>query len=97
MTAMAARVHVWVTGRVQGVWFRGYTEHWASSLALGGWVRNLGDCRVEIVAEGERAALEEFVDRLRTGPPAARVERLEVRWEEPNGEFVDFRVVRPAY
>ncbi|MBN2206743.1 MAG: acylphosphatase [Candidatus Aminicenantes bacterium] len=94
---MAARLHAWVSGRVQGVCFRDYVQRRAGALALTGWVRNLGDGRVEVVAEGGRSALDELADRLRTGPPAARVDALEIRWEEPAGEFGDFRIVRADY
>ena len=55
---MNARVHFFVSGRVQGVAFRGYIRKWAQELGLQGWVRNLYDGRVEAVAEGERAVLE---------------------------------------
>jgi len=88
-----ARVHVWVSGRVQGVCFRDFAERWGSMLGLTGWVRNLWDRRVEIVAEGDKAGLERLLERLRVGPPSARVEDFEVRWEEPSGEFSDFRIV----
>lgn len=93
MATMTARVHVWVSGRVQGVCFRDFAQRWASSFALGGWVRNLGDNRVEVLAEGDREGLELLLERLRIGPRAARVENLEVRWEDPRGEFVDFRII----
>jgi acylphosphatase len=88
-----ARVHVWVSGRVQGVCFRDFAERWGSMLGLTGWVRNLWDRRIEIVAEGDRAGLEQLLEHLRIGPPSARVEGLEVRWEEPSGEFSNFRIV----
>jgi acylphosphatase len=97
MSAMTARFHAWVSGRVQGVCFRDLAARWARSLALSGWVRNLADGRVEVAAEGERAGLERFLDLLRTGPPAARVDDVEVRWEEPGGEPEGFRIVRSAY
>lgn len=67
-----------VTGRVQGVWFRGWTVDQAGALGLDGWVRNRSDGSVEILASGPEAALAELVRRCRRGPPAARVERVEV-------------------
>ena len=94
---MTARVHVWLSGRVQGVCFRGFAEDRASALGLTGWIRNLWDRRVEVVAEGDRAGLEAFLDDLRTGPPAARVDAAEVRWEKPSDEFPDFRIVSSGY
>jgi len=94
---MTVRVHAWVSGRVQGVCFRDFAERCAVLLALKGWVRNLGDGRVEVMAEGEREAADRFLDRLRAGPPAARVEGVEVRWEEPVGGLGVFRIVRSVY
>jgi acylphosphatase len=71
-------VHVYVEGRVQGVWFRGWTEDTATGLGLSGWVRNLRDGRVEAVFQG----LDEAVDRMtalcHVGPPHARVTSVEV-------------------
>jgi len=78
-----ARAHVWVSGRVQGVWFRGSTEDRARELGLGGWVRNLPDGRVEAVFEGDPDAVERAVAFVRRGPPAARVADVEVDREEP--------------
>lgn len=87
-----ARAQIIVSGRVQGVFFRDNTRRWAAALGLTGWVRNLWDGRVEAVAEGEREKVEELIDRLRTGPPLARVESVDVTWGEYKGEFPDFRV-----
>lgn len=89
---MLARAHILVSGRVQGVCFRGYTERWASDVKLTGWVRNLGDGRVEIVAEGDRANIEKLLALVRNGPPSARVSRTELEWQEWRGEFSEFRV-----
>ena len=65
-----------VTGRVQGVWFRGWTVAVATRLDLAGWVRNRRDGSVEILADGDSAALDALMDRCREGPPAARVDDL---------------------
>jgi acylphosphatase len=89
---MLSRVHVIVSGRVQGVAFRYYARRWAISLSLTGWVRNLFDGRVETVAEGDRKHLEEFISLLGEGPGTAVVENVECRWEEPLGEFDGFRI-----
>jgi acylphosphatase len=67
-----------VTGRVQGVWYRGWTVDAARALGLSGWVRNRRDGSVEILAEGPEAALDALVGHCRQGPPAAQVERVEV-------------------
>jgi acylphosphatase len=70
--------HLFVRGRVQGVGFRWHTRAEARALGLAGWVRNLPDGRVEAWVEGEEAALERFLAWIRRGPPAARVDALEV-------------------
>ena len=84
------RVRVIVHGMVQGVFFRANTMREANLLRLTGFVRNLPDGTVEAVAEGPREALEQFVDWCRHGPEMARVERLDVNWEEPSGEHRGF-------
>jgi acylphosphatase len=79
------RRHLWVRGRVQGVWYRGSCAEQAWALGISGWARNLPDGRVEIVAEGDPEALDKLVEWCRHGPPAARVTAVEVRAEEPEG------------
>jgi acylphosphatase len=86
------RLHLWVSGRVQGVFFRGATADEARVLAITGWARNLADGRVEIVAEGPRRALVRLAAWSHEGPPAARVTHVEEEWSEFLGEFRDFRV-----
>jgi len=85
-----ARVHVVVSGRVQGVAFRAYTVDEARDLGVRGWVRNLPDGRVEAEAEGERPAVEALVAFCRRGPPAARVEGVVVRWSQFRGDLPAF-------
>lgn len=87
-----ARVHTFATGLVQGVAFRYHAVQRARELGLAGWVRNLSDGRVEIVAEGEKPVLERFVSWNRHGPRTARVDDLAVQWEDFCGEFADFTV-----
>ncbi|WP_410474631.1 acylphosphatase [Guyparkeria sp. TX1] len=84
------RRHVHVSGRVQGVFFRDFTRQQAQALGLAGWVRNLDDGRVEAVFEGDTATVSTMLEKLRDGPPRARVEDLAVREEPPEGlgEFV---------
>jgi len=89
---MNARAHIFLSGRVQGVNFRGYTHRLANELSLCGWVRNLYDGRVEVVAEGEKADVEALIDKMKSGPPRARIESMDVRWEEFSAEFQEFRV-----
>jgi len=87
-----ARAHVIVSGRVQGVWFRGTARQEALARGLSGWVRNRPDGTVEAVFEGSRRAVESMVAWCYRGPRLARVESVQVRWEEPTGEFSTFSV-----
>jgi acylphosphatase len=84
------RVHILVSGRVQGVGFRFFTAARARSLGVGGSVRNLPDGRVEIVAVGERSALEAFVATVRTGPPGAAVRDARVDWTDDPAKIQEF-------
>lgn len=86
------RVHIWVSGRVQGVFFRASTRDEALRLGLVGWVRNLPDGRVELVAEGPAGAVEDLINWCRKGPPSARIGRVEVQEAEPTGEYQGFDV-----
>ena len=91
--AVNARAHVYVSGRVQGVFFRAETAELAEHLDLCGWVRNLSDGRVEAVFEGDQENVEKAVDFCRHGPPGARVLSLDVKWEDWKGEFQYFRMI----
>jgi len=81
-----------VQGRVQGVSFRYYTMEMARRLNVRGYVRNRWDGSVEVVAEGEEARARKLLEWLHTGPRWARVDRVEVEWGEPTGEFKRFEV-----
>jgi len=80
-----ARKHVWIGGRVQGVWFRQSCADAAKQAGVCGWVRNLPDGRVEAVFEGSDSAVEQIVGWCRHGPPRAVVSMVEVTAEEPEG------------
>jgi len=86
------QVQLLVRGRVQGVFFRASTQREAQRLALAGWVRNLPDGSVEILAEGDENRLNDLVAWAHRGPPAARVDHVEVRWGDFVGGASDFRV-----
>jgi acylphosphatase len=86
------RAHLFVSGEVQGVFFRASTRAVARQLGLAGFVRNLWDGRVEIVAEGEDEAVQKLVEWARVGPPHAQVTDVEVKDEEATGEFQGFSV-----
>ncbi|BAC91934.1 acylphosphatase [Gloeobacter violaceus] len=91
--ATAVRAHVWVGGKVQGVYFRAATREAAQRQGVAGWVRNLPDGRVEAVFEGPPAAVQRLIDWCRQGPPAAVVEQLRVAYELPEG-LTHFEVLR---
>jgi acylphosphatase len=82
---MAVRKRVVVSGRVQGVWFRGTTEQRAREFGVAGWAKNCSDGSVEVVAEGEPEAVDRLVEFLREGPRRAEVAAVDVADEEPEG------------
>ena len=86
------RLHLLISGRVQGVFFRGATADEARGLGLTGWVRNLPDGRVEIVAEGQRRNLDMLAAWAHQGPRSARVTDVVEEWSESTGEFSVFSV-----
>jgi acylphosphatase len=88
------RAHLFVRGKVQGVFFRRSMKEVATQYGVVGWVRNRSDGRtVEAVLEGPRDAVEKVIEWAKVGPPGARVEAVEVHWEEYRGEFQDFRIL----
>lgn len=89
---MAKRAHVFVSGKVQGVYYRSYAEDAARRLGVRGWIRNLSDGRVEAVFEGEDDAVEDMIRWCWQGSPMSRVDKVEVEWEPYRGEFQDFSV-----
>lgn len=87
-----ARLEAVIKGRVQGVSFRYYTLRRARELGLTGYVRNLWNGEVEVVAEGPRPDVDALLGFLRVGPRAAFVTKVEVRWPTPAGTFDRFEV-----
>ncbi len=87
------RLTVKVRGRVQGVFFRHAAQIRAGELGLTGWARNEDDGSVTIMAEGNEAKLNEFLDWCRHGPPLARVEDSRTTWQEATGEFTQFEIL----
>ena len=90
MTIPEARCHAFVVGVVQGVGFRYFVMDAAVDVGAVGWVRNLRDGRVELVAEGSRSGLETLLTQVRRGPRVGRVDRVDEVWEEAAGEFHSF-------
>jgi acylphosphatase len=75
--------HVRVIGRVQGVFFRAWTQQQAEELGVAGWARNCQDGSVEAHLAGEESAVQQLIDRLHDGPPSAVVNQVEVTELEP--------------
>lgn len=90
---MQERVHIFVDGRVQGVFFRKTMMDLARNLGVTGWVRNLKNGSVEAVVEGERRKLEEIIEFCHAGPQGARVSKVTVEWSLFRGEFRNFRIL----
>jgi acylphosphatase len=86
------RAHVLISGRVQGVGFRAYARDRARAAGVEGWVRNLSDGHVEAIFEGTRSAVQRLVTWCYSGPANARVEKVEVSWEEPTGKEGGFSI-----
>ena len=89
---MTERVHLRVTGRVQGVYYRASTRERARTLGLSGWVRNTADGAVEIEAEGPADAVQKLVAWCNEGPPAARVRDVEMKSIPASGDATSFEV-----
>lgn len=87
------RVHLLISGDVQGVGYRTWARKQARDLGLVGWVKNREDGTVEVVAEGAKKELEELANRCKRGPDFAWVEKMEAVWEKSTDEFVGFEVV----
>jgi len=81
--SLARRVRV--TGRVQGVWFRAWTQDQANELGIAGWVRNCDDGAVEAHIEGGPDPVDRLIEKMRSGPPAARVDNLQLEDVAPEG------------
>jgi acylphosphatase len=87
------RVKIVVSGRVQGVYFRLFTQNKAKHLAINGTVQNLPDGRVEIFAEAEHVMVDKFIKWCSKGPVTARVDKIEVTELEPQHDFTSFSII----
>ena len=88
----SVRARVLIHGHVQGVAYRAFARAAALRCGVRGGVRNLTDGRVEAEAEGDRKAIEAFLECLKVGPPQAKVDALDIEWQSPTGLPVDFRI-----
>jgi acylphosphatase len=90
-----ARLHAVVEGYVQGVGFRVFVSNTAEQLGLSGWVRNRWNGDVEVVAEGQRSALDSLITALYKGPRSSHVTKVATEWLLASGEFSGFHI-RPT-
>lgn len=88
------RAHIYVSGLVQGVFFRANAASKAQSLDLSGWVKNLPDGRVELTVEGDTEQVNQMIEWCKIGPPAAEVQNVEIETQPYTGEFNSFAVIR---
>ncbi len=93
----AKRINAIVSGRVQGVGFRYFVLRVAGKLGVTGWVRNLGDGDVQVMAQGPPQVLEQLLLHLRQGPPAAYVQNVSAEWEEPDPNLDSFELKVTSY
>ncbi len=89
---MVKRANLFVSGDVQGVFFRANTKEKAEALGLVGWVANMPGGSVNILAQGEEADLTELINWCRSGPGFAKVDKVEVKWEKVKDEFKNFEI-----
>lgn len=86
------RIHLIISGDVQGVGFRSWVREEARKFGLTGWVKNREDRTVELVVEGEESVLRELIELCRRGPEVAWITGVQVKREEASGEFINFEV-----
>ncbi len=89
---MIKQAKVVFAGRVQGVWFRAFTSEAATGAGLTGWVRNLPNGSVEALFEGEEETVKAVIEKCRQGPPSARVDHMEINWDDAGNEFGAFTI-----
>ncbi|MEM2210214.1 MAG: acylphosphatase [Nitrososphaerales archaeon] len=87
------RAHVYVSGLVQGVFFRSNTRKQALKRGVCGWVKNLPDGRVEAIFEGDENMVKEMIEWCKIGPPGAEVSNVEVHWEDYRNEYDTFEIL----
>ena len=89
---MKRRVHVFYSGRVHGVGFRLTAEETAHGVGVVGWVKNLRDGRVELLAEADEETLTQFLDAIQTGPMKKFIQRADISWSDASGTFDEFEI-----
>jgi len=89
---MKSTVHVVISGRVQGVWFRANTKQKAEQLGMTGWVRNTADGKVEALFEGDEKHIQEMIDWCHRGPPMAQIDNVEITEQSSSNGFDGFSI-----
>jgi len=89
---MISCVHVLISGRVQGVWYRAFTKQKAEQLGIKGWVRNASDGKVEAIFEGEENKIDQMIDWCYKGPPLAKIKDIEIKKQQATNAFEDFSI-----
>lgn len=89
---MIVRAHLYLTGQVQGVFFRSSARSQAKLKGVRGWVKNLPDGRVEAVLEGNKGDVDSVIDFCRKGPSGSRVDDVEISWERPSYKYPEFSI-----
>jgi acylphosphatase len=87
------RIHLIISGDVQGVGFRAWARRLAQGNHLNGWVKNREDDTVELIVEGDKVTLDDFVKACQHGPDVAWVEHVDTSWENATNEFIGFEVL----
>jgi acylphosphatase len=88
------RIHLIISGDVQGVGYRAWVRREALKLNLSGWIKNREDGAVELRAEGVEVALQKLIDLCKKGPEVGWVKEVSVKWNDYTGEYKTFEIVR---
>jgi len=91
---MSTKAHVFIQGKVQGVFYRVWVCTQAERLGLTGWIKNLTDGRVEAVFEGPKGKVEEIISKCKIGPSVAGVTHVDIKWEKATKEYAGFEIER---
>ena len=89
---MKSRAHIFISGKVQGVFFRENTRKKAAEFGLSGFVRNLSNGKVEAIFEGEKEKIEKIIQWIKKEPETAQIENIEIDWQNYQGEFENFEI-----
>ncbi len=90
---MLKKIHLLISGKVQGVFYRVNTKNKADELGLTGWVKNIPDGKVEVLAEGKERGLKEFIKWCYNGSKGAKVDKVEVEWRDYENKFDNFKIL----